>query len=117
MKKLDINNYATRKSFMQGILDLAILTANAAQLKYLLAVGESHPFYTILFSLIITSMSLQVVQAIIILLFVMFFNINKTEEQSKSNIVNNLLMCISIVSVVINIIISAFDMRDEALRK
>uniref|UniRef100_A0A8D8JRA7 Ninjurin-2 n=1 Tax=Culex pipiens TaxID=7175 RepID=A0A8D8JRA7_CULPI len=117
MTRLDINNYATRKSFVQGMLDLALLTANAAQLKYLLSVGEAHPFYTILFSLIITSIALQVVQAIIIIILVLVLNINKTEEQNKSNIVNNVLMCISIVSVVINIIINAFDMRNEVLRK
>ncbi|KXJ78561.1 hypothetical protein RP20_CCG004245 [Aedes albopictus] len=60
--KLDINSYATRKTFVQGMLDLALLTANAAQLKYLLTVGEAHPFYTFLIALVVTSISLQSVR-------------------------------------------------------
>ncbi|XP_062560868.1 ninjurin-2-like [Armigeres subalbatus] len=114
---LDINNYATRKTFVQGMLDLALLTANAAQLKYLLSVGEAHPFYTLLLVMVVTSISLQALQAIIIIALGTLFNINKLEEQRKSDIINNLLICVSVVSVVINIIISAFDMKNQSTVK
>ena len=43
------------------MLDIALLTANASQLKYVLQVGEDkHPFYTLMLVLIITSIILQV---------------------------------------------------------
>ena len=60
-KKLDANRYATKKTIAQGMLDVALLTANASQLKYVLQVGEeNHPFYTLMLSLIILSIILQV---------------------------------------------------------
>uniref|UniRef100_A0A182UAV3 Uncharacterized protein n=1 Tax=Anopheles melas TaxID=34690 RepID=A0A182UAV3_9DIPT len=60
IKGLNLNSYATRKSIAQGMLDLALLTANASQLKYILTVGETHQFYHLLLVLIIVSISLQV---------------------------------------------------------
>ncbi len=43
------------------MLDVALLTANASQLKYVLQVGEeNHPFYTLMLTLIIISIVLQV---------------------------------------------------------
>lgn len=57
---LNVNGYASKKSLAQGMLDLALLAANAAQLKFVLAAGESHPFYQLLLVLIVTSICLQV---------------------------------------------------------
>lgn len=59
-KSLDANKYATKKTIAQGLLDVALLTANASQLKYVLQVGEEHEFYTLMLTLIIISMVLQV---------------------------------------------------------
>ena len=43
------------------MLDVALLTANASQLKYVLQVGaDNHPFYYLMLSLIIISIILQV---------------------------------------------------------
>merc|ERR1719414_1214173 len=60
-KVLDANRYATKKTIAQGMLDVALLTANASQLKYVLQVGEdNHPFYHLMLALIILSIILQV---------------------------------------------------------
>lgn len=59
-KTLDANRYATKKTIAQGLLDVALLTANASQLKYVLQVGKQHEFYTLMLSLIIVSIVLQV---------------------------------------------------------
>ncbi len=60
-KTLDANRYATKKTIAQGLLDVALLTANASQLKYVLQVGrDNHPFYDLMLALIITSIVLQV---------------------------------------------------------
>lgn len=59
-KTLDANRYATKKTIAQGMLDIALLTANASQLKYILQVGHKHEFYTLMLSLIIISIVLQV---------------------------------------------------------
>ena len=58
---MDANRYATKKTIAQGMLDVALLTANASQLKYVLQVGEdNHPFYHLMLALIILSIILQV---------------------------------------------------------
>ncbi|KAJ8939091.1 hypothetical protein NQ314_011245, partial [Rhamnusium bicolor] len=59
-KTLDVNKYATKKTIAQGLLDVALLTANASQLKYVLQVGEKHEFYTLMLALITISIVLQV---------------------------------------------------------
>ncbi|KXJ77222.1 hypothetical protein RP20_CCG008075 [Aedes albopictus] len=113
ISRLDLNNYATRKSFAQGMLDLALLTANASQLKYLLTVGEAHEFYHLLLTLVVLSISLQVFQAVMIIILAIVLDINKVEQHRKSDILNNLLIIFTVISVVINVIISAFDMKTQ----
>ncbi|XP_061720612.1 ninjurin-2 isoform X2 [Cydia pomonella] len=69
VKGLDANRYATKKTVAQGMLDIALLTSNASQLKYVLQVGPKHEFYTLLVVLISVSIVLQAsagVMAIII---------------------------------------------------
>lgn len=60
VKGLDANRYATKKTVAQGMLDIALLTSNASQLKYVLQVGPKHEFYTLLVVLISISIVLQV---------------------------------------------------------
>merc|ERR1712086_1209455 len=64
---LDVNRYATKKTIAQGMLDVALLTANASQLKYVLQLGEDkHDFYYLMLALIILSIILQVVHGVIL---------------------------------------------------
>ncbi len=57
---MDANRYATKKTVAQGLLDIALLTSNASQLKYVLQLGQRHQFYSIMLVLIISSIVLQV---------------------------------------------------------
>ncbi|XP_050090406.1 ninjurin-2-like [Anopheles aquasalis] len=114
IKGLNLNSYATRKSIAQGMLDLALLTANASQLKYILTVGVAHEFYHLLLTLIIVSISLQLFQALLIIVLAVVFDVNKVEEQKRSDYLNNILIGITVISVVVNVIISAFDMKSQS---
>lgn len=71
MKSMDANRYATKKTIAQGMLDIALLTANASQLKYILQVGQKHEFYTLMLILISVSIIMQVNIIIILLLLVL----------------------------------------------
>lgn len=55
----------------------------------------------------------QVFQAVMIIILAMVLDINKVEQHKKSDILNNLLIIFTVISVVINVIISAFDMRSQ----
>lgn len=138
---MDINQFATRKTIAQGMLDLALLTANAAQLKRIMTIGPTHKFYYFLMTLIIVSICLQVVctflqispphirmqilgkfywktcvfqvvQAVIMCILAIVFDLSKVEEHRRTNIANNILLMVTIVSVAINILISTFDIAD-----
>lgn len=52
----DINVYQQKKNLAQGMMDLALLSANANQLRYVLESYVRHPYYW--FSLISISISL-----------------------------------------------------------
>uniref|UniRef100_A0A182T0B6 Ninjurin-2 n=1 Tax=Anopheles maculatus TaxID=74869 RepID=A0A182T0B6_9DIPT len=65
LKSMDANRYATKKTIAQGMLDIALLTANASQLKYILQVGEKHEFYGLMLTLISISIILQVIMGVL----------------------------------------------------
>jgi len=116
-KPLDANSYATKKTIAQGMLDIALLTANASQLKYVLQVGQQHEFYTLMVSLICISIVLQACQGVVYVLLGSAFNINKPKDQNAANIWNNVLLAMGIITTILNIIISAFDMRETDMMK
>merc|ERR1711953_734498 len=98
-KTLDANRYATKKTIAQGMLDVALLTANASQLEYVLQVGEdNHPFYHLMLALIILSIILQVVTAL--LLFVVGpMNVDETKNEKLLMILNHTALAFSFGSM------------------
>ncbi|KAI5642935.1 ninjurin domain-containing protein [Phthorimaea operculella] len=108
VKGLDANRYATKKTVAQGMLDIALLTSNASQLKYVLQVGPKHEFYTLLVVLISISLVLQVVSAIVAVILGTIFNINREPEQRRAEILNNVNLAFKIISITLNVIISIF---------
>jgi len=104
---LDANIYATRKTVAQGMMDIALLTANASQLKHVLSTADTHDYYLINLILIGTSMSLQVIVGIL-LVVVGRWNINKRKEQSIANLTNNIIVIIIFLITVVNVLITAF---------
>ncbi|XP_013162700.1 PREDICTED: ninjurin-2 isoform X2 [Papilio xuthus] len=108
VKGLDANRYATKKTVAQGMLDIALLTSNASQLKYVLQVGQKHEFYTLLVILISVSIVLQAVSAVVAVVLSLIFNINHVRDQQKAEILNNTSLIFKIISITLNIIISVF---------
>ncbi|XP_050695448.1 ninjurin-1-like isoform X4 [Eriocheir sinensis] len=110
-KGLDANQYATKKTVAQGMLDVALLTANASQLKYVLSVGEEHEFYTVMLVLIISSLVLQVVVGVLFMIIGMM-NINDPEQQSAANILNNIIVIFVFIISVLNVVLSSFGIEN-----
>ncbi|KAM7359736.1 ninjurin C isoform 1-T1 [Cochliomyia hominivorax] len=110
MKSMDANRYATKKTIAQGMLDIALLTANASQLKYILQVGEQHQFYKLMLILISLSIVLQLLVGI---LFVIIgsLNINRKQDQTAAIILNDIILVVIFVISVINVIISGFGIE------
>lgn len=56
----DINVYQQKKNLAQGMMDLALLSANANQLRYVLETYVRHPYFWFSLVFIILSLILQV---------------------------------------------------------
>ncbi|XP_052889912.1 ninjurin-2 [Anopheles moucheti] len=110
LKSMDANRYATKKTIAQGMLDIALLTANASQLKYILQVGEKHEFYGLMLTLISISIILQMLVGI---LFVVIgsLNINRKPDQTAAIVLNDVILVLIFVISLINVIISGFGME------
>ncbi|XP_049777902.1 ninjurin-2-like isoform X3 [Schistocerca nitens] len=112
-KTLDANRYATKKTIAQGMLDIALLTANASQLKYVLQAGSKHEFYSLMVGLISTSIVLQVLVGVVFLV-IGGLNINKERDRRAADILNDISLVLVFIVSVINVIISGFGMEDSS---
>ncbi|XP_049286642.1 ninjurin-1 isoform X2 [Anopheles funestus] len=110
LKSMDANRYATKKTIAQGMLDIALLTANASQLKYILQVGEKHEFYGLMLTLISISIILQIVQGIACILLANY-NINKENSRDTANAVQNFSLGLNLATVVVNIMINSMEIK------
>lgn len=104
--------YATKKTIAQGLLDVALLTANASQLKYLLQVGKEHEFYYVMMTLISLSIILQVVTGCLMLL-IANTNVNEVKKQSRAENLNNAITIGVFLIAILNILISALGIKNS----
>ncbi|KAF5899149.1 ninjurin-1-like isoform X1, partial [Clarias magur] len=66
-RPLNMNNYANKKSAAESMLDVALLMANASQLKAVLEQGPNFSFYSALITLISISLILQVIVGVLLI--------------------------------------------------
>ncbi|XP_032578856.1 ninjurin-1 isoform X2 [Drosophila sechellia] len=113
MKAMDANRYATKKTIAQGMLDIALLTANASQLKYILQVGEQHQFYKLMLILISLSIVMQVLSGVLSLSLSLLRDcrLHQPEFHQSANIINHVRTGFAFFTTMINLFISAFDSR------
>ncbi|XP_043934078.1 ninjurin-1-like [Protopterus annectens] len=108
-RPLNVNHYATKKSAAESMLDVALLMANASQLK---AVVDQGPFlyYTPLIVLISISLILQVVVGVL-LIFIVKYDLNDAAKQFRLNLLNDITTGLVFIIVVVNIFITAFGVQ------
>nr|XP_041574582.1 ninjurin-1 isoform X2 [Taeniopygia guttata] len=66
-RPININHYANKKSAAESMLDIALLMANASQLKAVMEQGPSFSFYVPLIILIGLSLTLQVMVGVLLI--------------------------------------------------
>lgn len=104
------NLYATKKTVAQGLLDVALLSVNATQLKQLLQLGPKHDFYIVMVTLISVSIALQVLVGVVFMALG-FINVNKEKNQHSAEVLNNLATGAVFAVTVLNVLSASFDMR------
>ena len=107
-ESFDNNIYALTKTIAKGLLNVALLTDNAKQLKLTVELGpEKCEFYGLILTLVIVSIVLQTTMAILGA-FVGSKNINFEENQIKATALNRAILVCAILTVVDNVILAAF---------
>ncbi|XP_026203654.1 ninjurin-1 [Anabas testudineus] len=107
---LNMNHYANKKSAAESMLDVALLMANASQLKAVLEEGPDFSFYVPLITLISISLILQIVVGVM-LIFIVKWNLNDESMHYKLNIMENVATAFVFVIVVVNVFITAFGVQ------
>ncbi|XP_069045574.1 ninjurin-1 isoform X1 [Lepisosteus oculatus] len=107
---ININHYANKKSAAESMLDVALLMANASQLKAVIEQGSSFEFYIPLIILISISLTLQVIVGVL-LIFIVRYNLNDENKQVRLNHLNNIATGLVFIIVVVNIFITAFGVQ------
>uniref|UniRef100_A0A1A7WWE8 Ninjurin 1 n=3 Tax=Iconisemion striatum TaxID=60296 RepID=A0A1A7WWE8_9TELE len=109
-RPLNMNHYANKKSAAESMLDVALLLANASQLKAVLEQGPDFSFYAALITLISISLILQVVVGVM-LIFIVKWNLNDVATHYKLNILENTTTAFVFIIVVVNVFITAFGVQ------
>lgn len=104
---MDVNLYAAKKTVAQGMMDIALLTANASQLKYVLREGDNDKYYLLNLTCLSVSISLQIIVGVLLVLNNRY-NINMTAQQHNAELLNNLTIIGIFLITVVNVFISAF---------
>ncbi|XP_078611314.1 ninjurin-2-like isoform X1 [Branchiostoma floridae x Branchiostoma japonicum] len=107
----NLNAFTSRTTVSQGLLDISLLTANVAQLKFVLDQGVEQSYYYILVTLLCLSITLQVVLAAMLV-----YKYGQSVEDDDDEGIrgksltrfNNWTTILSLFITVINIVVSAF---------
>ncbi|KAF7664849.1 hypothetical protein LDENG_00161800 [Lucifuga dentata] len=105
-----MNYYANKKSAAESMLDVALLMANASQLKAVLQQGPGFSFYTLIITLISISLCLQVTVGVL-LIFIVRWNLNDERKHWRLDIMENLATGLTFIIVVVNVFITAFGVQ------
>ncbi|XP_038267575.1 ninjurin-1 [Dermochelys coriacea] len=109
---ININHYANKKSAAESMLDIALLMANASQLKAVMEQGPSFSFYIPLIVLISISLILQIGVGVL-LIFLVKYDLNNPAKHAKLDVLHNLATGLVFIIVVVNIFITAFECRNQ----
>ena len=104
----DPNKYAIAKTVTKGLLNVALLTSNANQLRTAILEGpDKNQFYAGIIVFAILSMMLQTAMGIMGV-FVGKEDINLEHRQEKATKLNRSLLILGVLTVILNILLAAF---------
>ncbi|XP_055536163.1 ninjurin-A-like [Wyeomyia smithii] len=107
----DVNVYQQKKNLAQGMMDLALLSANANQLRYVLESYSRHPFFYFSLVSISTSIICQVAVGIG-LIWNSRCNIYNEDQFCKADRINNMVTIGIFLITLVNVLISAFGVAE-----
>lgn len=110
--QIDANLYANKKTAATGLLDVALLTMNAAMLKHTVARGLRHQFYMLV--VVLTGISVALLVVVGVLLLVLgCLSLHKPCQRRPAEIINNVVTALITAITMINVLSASFDMGDS----
>ncbi|XP_017139339.1 ninjurin-2 isoform X2 [Drosophila miranda] len=109
----DVNAYQHKKTLAQGMMDLALLSANANQLRYVLEMNQQHPYFYPSLLFICLSIIFQIAVGVG-LIWNGRYNIKNEQEICRANKINNYTVIGIFIVTVVNVLISAFGIVERA---
>lgn len=108
----DVNLYQHKKTVAQGMMDLALLSANANQMRYVLQTDGQHPYFYPSLAMISMSLFLQIAVGIG-LIWNSRYNVKEHDEMCKANRANNWTVVGIFLVTILNVFISSFGVVDQ----
>ncbi|XP_029045710.2 uncharacterized protein LOC114877370 [Osmia bicornis bicornis] len=108
----DVNVYQYKKTVAQGMMDLALVSANANQLRYVLQTDGGHSYYYPSLVMISASLLLQIAVGIG-LIWNSRYNVKNDSEMCKAVRANNYTVIGIFLVTILNVFISSFGVIDQ----
>ncbi|XP_059062893.1 ninjurin-A [Achroia grisella] len=104
----DVNTYQQKKNLAQGMMDLALLSANANQLRYVIETSSGHPYYYSSVTFITLSIILQIGVGIGLILNSRY-NVKDEKDICKADKINNMTVLGIFLITIVNVFITSFS--------
>ncbi|XP_061717945.1 ninjurin-A isoform X2 [Cydia pomonella] len=104
----DVNTYQQKKNLAQGMMDLALLSANANQLRYVLESSTAHPYFYPSLAFISISILLQVAVGVGLIMNSRY-DVNDKKEICKADKINNMTVLGVFLVTIVNVFITSFS--------
>ncbi|XP_049819074.1 ninjurin-B-like [Aethina tumida] len=101
------NNYAAKKTVAQGMMDIALITANANQLRYIIEFNKNSSTYYLNLTLIVISLLLQVAVGVS-LIFKGRMDLRGESKHQNAKRINNYVVVGVFLVTIINVFIASF---------
>ncbi|XP_061662789.1 ninjurin-2-like [Syngnathoides biaculeatus] len=112
---LNMNLYATKKTAAEGMLDIALFLANITHMKTVIEQGAGYRYYAAVLTLISFSLALQIIAGILIIIIARVELTLLPSYQRLLNFLNNLTTGVIFLTLLVNIIKSAFGTQRSCL--
>ncbi|KPJ17290.1 Ninjurin-1 [Papilio machaon] len=104
----DVNTYQQKKNLAQGMMDLALLSANANQMRYVLESSTSHPYFYP--SLVFISLNVIFQIAVGVgLIMNSRYDVKDEKEICKADKINNMTVLGIFLITIVNVFITSFS--------
>uniref|UniRef100_A0A3B4A154 Ninjurin 2 n=1 Tax=Periophthalmus magnuspinnatus TaxID=409849 RepID=A0A3B4A154_9GOBI len=107
---LNMNQYATKKTAAEGMLDIALFLANITHMKTVIEQGAGYRYYAAVLTLISFSLALQIVAGVLIVIIAQR-DLNIEANHKRLNSLNNRLTALVFLIFITNILITTMGME------